>query len=223
MHDTRSYLEVSMLAAVALLAAGARAAQPGPSSLEALLRARRPEIVRWETQPLETRAHKPVSESGIVKIGHVGPRTPVRFADGRQRWFAVAGFAPVLLSKRAIEAGALVNAEDTLAAERDVIALGCAPLMDIGHGGRLRATRRLSSGEVICSNSVQPVPEIQRDRPVLLSTQRGPVSASRVLTATADANAGERVRLRDPASGDTVIAIVTGPGFARDPDSQEQK
>jgi flagella basal body P-ring formation protein FlgA len=147
----------------------------------------------------------------------------VRFADGRVRWFMVSGFAPILLSTHAIEAGAPLNAEDTFAAERDVIALGCEPLMNIDSGARMRATRRLAIGDAICANTVAPAPEIQRDRPVLLSTQRGPVSASRVLTATADAKAGERVRLRDPASGDTVIAIVTGPGFARDPNSQEQK
>jgi flagella basal body P-ring formation protein FlgA len=56
---------------------------------------------------------------------------------------------------------------------------------------------------------------------VTLTTQRGAVRVSRVLTAAADAHAGERVRLRDRASGATLMAIVTGPGHARDPDSEE--
>ena len=88
---------------------------------------------------------------------------------------------------------------------------------------RLRATRRIARGEALCAGAVQVAPHVERDQPVVLRTERGPISASRVLTATNDANTGERVRLRDPASGATVVAVVTGLGVARDPNSQEQK
>jgi len=223
MNRAHSSFGVWLVAGTSLLAAGARAADNSSSALEALLHSQRPEIVRWETQALETRARMPVSDAGVVRIGHVGPRTAVRFADGRLRWFSVEGYAPVLSSRYAVEAGASVTSTDVIEAERNVIALGCQPLTHIESDTRLRATRRLAAGEALCTDNVQAAPEIERDRPVVLSTQRGPVTVSRVLTATTDASAGERVRLRDPASGATFVAIVTGPGFARDPNSQEQK
>jgi hypothetical protein len=58
---------------------------------------------------------------------------------------------------------------------------------------------------------------------VTLTTQRGAIRVSRVLTAAGDARAGERVRLLDRTSGATLMAIVTGPGHARDPDSEEPR
>jgi len=223
MKHARAHLGMWMLASVVLLLSTTRAADSSSTSLEAQLRAQRPEILRWETQPVETGKHTPAGSSEVVSIGKAGPRTAVRFADGRVRWYAVAGFAPVLLSAHTVDAGASMTAGDTTRAERDVIEMGCRPLTRIETGARFRAARRLGTGEALCANAVQATPEVERNRPVVLSTQRGPVSVSRVLTATTDASAGERVRLRDPASGATVIAIVTGPGFARDPNSQEQK
>ena len=86
---------------------------------------------------------------------------------------------------------------------------------------RWRAARRLAAGHTLCVRDIEVVPDVERDRPVTLNAQRGVVSASRVLTADSDARLGERVRLRDRASGDFVVAIVTGPGAARLSEEQE--
>jgi flagella basal body P-ring formation protein FlgA len=188
-------------------------------ALEQELRARRPDVVRWETQRLGDRSASH-DDAAISSLGHLGPRTPVRLANGRVRWYAVAGIRPVPVAAHAIDSGASVRAEDTVVAERDVIALACTAF-EFNAALRWRATRRLASGEALCAGDVERTPEVERDRPVTLSTQRGGVSVSRVLTAAADARAGERVRLRDSSSGATVVAIVTGPGAARV--LQEQK
>lgn len=212
-----------LAATAALWSCTAQAAESATPVLEAQLRARRPDVIRWQTQAIETRLSPKNVEADIVRVGRLGPRTAVRLAGGGVRWYSVAGFAPVRVSVRSIEAGAALAAADTATAERDVIALGCEPLTEIGGSVRLRATRRIARGEALCAGAVQVAPHVERDQPVVLRTQRGPISASRVLTATNDANTGERVRLRDPASGATVVAVVTGLGVARDPNSQEQK
>ena len=81
--------------------------------------------------------------------------------------------------------------------------------------------RRLSAGIALCARDIELVPDVERDQPVTVNARRGVVNASRVLTADSDARFGERVRLRDRASGDRVVAIVTGPGAARLSEEQE--
>jgi flagella basal body P-ring formation protein FlgA len=194
------------------LARLACAAEPS-APLERLLRAQRPDVLRWETQALDTGA-TPATMSEIRLIGRIGARTPVRFADGRVRWYAVAGFRPVLIAAHALERGTELTAADAQLDERDVIGLGCRPVSQLEPGTRWRTARRLASGDAVCASALEVVPDVERDGPVTLSTRRGGVSVSRVLTAATDARAGERVRLRDRTSGAIVIAIVTGPGKA---------
>ena len=72
-------------------------------SLEELLRLQRPDVTRWQVQPLTAK----VKPSGDVReVGRVGACTAVRFTDGRVYWYAVAGYRDVLVSAHAIESGA---------------------------------------------------------------------------------------------------------------------
>lgn len=203
-----------------LLASLAATAGDVPAVLDQQLRAAHPEILRWQTEPLDARASAR-GDTGIVAIGRVGARTPVRYADGHVAWFAVAGFRPVLVSAHTLEANTPVDARDTGLEERDVLSLGCEPVASLDTHVRWRTTRRLTTGTPLCTNGLERAPDVQRDQAVTLTTQRGAVRVSRVLTAATDARAGERVRLRDRDSGATLMAIVTGPGLARDPDSEE--
>lgn len=207
-----------MATALSLAAAAASpslAADAQPTLLQEL-RQQRPDVLRWETSPAEREdARQP--EGDIVAIGRVAARTAVRFADGRVRWYVVAGFRPVSVSRQPLEAGTAIDVATLDTAERDVIALGCLPVT-MESSDRWRATRRLSTGDALCENSVERTPDVQRDHAVRLSTDRGPISVSREFTAAADARAGERVRLRDRATGAIVLAIVTGPGAARLPE-----
>jgi flagella basal body P-ring formation protein FlgA len=188
-------------------------AAAGTGALEELLRARRPEITRWEWRSLSKEAA--ASEStAIAEVGRVGTRTPVRFADGRVSWYVVAGYRDVLVSSRVVEGGTAVAAADTRPESRDVLTLGCEPLAALDASQRWRARRRLAAGEVLCDSTVERAPDVQRNHAVTLSAQSDGIQVSRVLTAASDANAGERVRLRD-REGVTLVGIVTGPGAAR--------
>ena len=214
----RQVLQRPVLAAVALTTGVASAA--GVATLEQRLHAARPEIQRWQTQPLYARAgHQP--EAVVVAVGRVAARTPVRYADGHVAWFAVAGFRSVLVSNRTVEARESISAQDATPEERDVLALGCEPAATLDAGIRWRTVRRLTTGAPLCTRDLERAPDVERDRSVTLTTQRGAIRVSRVLTAAADARTGERVRLLDRESGATLMAIVTGPGLARDPESEE--
>ncbi|HEY6124777.1 MAG TPA: flagellar basal body P-ring formation chaperone FlgA [Steroidobacteraceae bacterium] len=209
------------LASIVLVcvARSAHAGEAAPA-LEPHLREQRPDVLRWQWRPLSESANA-VPEAGIAGVGRVGSRTAVRFTDGRVRWYAVVGMSQVLVSAHALDRGAAFTADDAELAEHDVIALGCEPAKPLDAGQRWRATRRLVAGEALCAKDIEIVPDVERDRPVTLNAQRGAVSASRVLTAAADARFGERVRLRDRTNGITVSAIVTGPGAARLSEEQE--
>jgi flagella basal body P-ring formation protein FlgA len=205
--------------AFAVFAAAGVAAGADASTLEQRLRAARPDVVRWQLRPLDARAGTRAGD--IAAVGRVAARMPVRYADGHVAWFAVAAFKPVLVSAHTLETRAVVTARDATSAERDVLALGCEPLGTLAPNVRWRTTRRLATGEPLCASTVEPAPDVERDAAVTLTAQRGAIRVSRVLTADSDARAGERVRLRDRDSGATLMAIVTGPGHARDPDSEE--
>jgi flagella basal body P-ring formation protein FlgA len=184
----------------------------GTQGLEQLLRERRADVARWQVQQLANEAGD-TRDFANAQLGRIGARTPVRFADGRVRWYAVAGFRDVLVSARAVESGAPLSASDTRLESRDVLGLGCEPVREID--SRWRARRRLAAGEVLCDSSIEPAPDVERNRAVTLSAHSGGIQVSRVLIATGDAHAGERVRLRDKSSGENLIGIVTGPGAAR--------
>jgi flagella basal body P-ring formation protein FlgA len=188
-------------------------------ALEQRLREQRPDVLRWQVQAMSESAPVP-QDAGIAGVGHIGPRTAVRFADGRVRWYAIAGMKPVLVSVHAVERGAAFAADDAQLAERDVFALGCDPI-HLDASRRWRAARRLAAGVALCARDVEAVPDVERDQAVTLNARRGAVNASRVLTANSDAHFGERVRLRDRASGAVIVAIVTGPGAARLSEEQE--
>lgn len=207
--------------ALLALAAGAIAA-PAVSAdsarIEALLGEQRPDVARWEYSVL---GQEPAADAEVKQVGRLGPRTAVRFADGRVRWYSVAGYRDVLVSANAVEGGAEVVQRGARLEERDVIALGCEPLTELPSDTRWRARRRLAAGEVLCAKTIEPAPEVERQHAVTLSARNGGIEVSRVLRATTDARLGERVRLRDAASGITLIGIVTGPGTARLPGEEK--
>ena len=206
--DTRKH---ALTALLALGLAGVAAA--GTQALEELLRARAPAVTRWQVQPL---TREPVgAEFNGAQLGRIASRTAVRFADGRVRWYAVSAYREVLVTGRAFEGGEAVNAADARLESRDVLALGCEPLPQLDPAQRWRARRHLGAGEVLCSSTIEAAPDVERNRAVTLSAQRGGIQVSRVLIASNDARRGERVRLRDHSSGDVLVGIVTGPAAAR--------
>jgi flagella basal body P-ring formation protein FlgA len=198
-------------AAIAGVAPVTMAATPS-SGVEALLRAQRPEVERWQVRPLAENV--PVTAEA-VRLGKLGVRTAVRFSDGRVRWYAIEGYREVLVSAHRIESGVAVGGEDARLESRDVIALGCAPLRELPQTKGWRTRRALAEGEALCASTIEPSPDVERNGPVKLTAGSGGIQVSRVLTAASDARTGERVRLRDAATGISLIGIVTGPGAAR--------
>jgi len=184
-------------------------------AIQQQLHARRPDVLRWEITPVSTRADSPDAGTAVRLVGTPGPRIAVRFGDGRVRWYSVRGLGAVLVSKRVVAVGEPLAGGDLVPAERDPIALGCTPLASLDASRRWRASRRLAAQQALCTHSLEPMPDVERGGAVTLSTSRGPITVSRVLVAANDARMGERVRLRDPDSGDVVAAIVTGAGAAR--------
>jgi len=198
------------------MAAAAGFALPAVASasggdVESLLRARRPDVDRWQVEPL---ADGPPPSAGVTQLGRLAARTAVRYSDGHVRWFSIEGFRDVLVSAHRIEGGAALQAEDARLEPRDVIALPCEPLRELPVSKAWRARRALAAGEVLCSSTIEPSPDVERNSRVTLTASRGAIQVSRVLTATSDAHTGERVRLKD-ADGVSLTAIVTGPGAAR--------
>jgi flagella basal body P-ring formation protein FlgA len=181
------------------------------ASLERALRAQRPDVERWETQPHDASL---ATDSEVVAVGRIGARTAARHRDGRVRWYSVTGYRAVPVITQSVEPGATLDVAVTRVEQREVVADACIPA-DFAAGGRWRATRRLAANAALCAHDVELAPDVERERPVTLTVERAGVSVSRELTAAADARAGERVRLRDRASGANLIAIVTGPGTAR--------
>src|SRR5688572_14236571 len=148
-----------LLPALACAGLAAPALAADASRLEALLRAQRPEVSRWQWQPLG----KTQAAGEVAQLGRVGARTAVRFADGRVQWYSVSGFRQVLVSAHIVEGGAALQAQDARLEERDVIALACEPMTALAAESRWRARRRLAAGEVLCARTIEPTPAVERE------------------------------------------------------------
>ena len=216
-------LAIRRFALCVALAGGIVAAQLAGhrGALEQRLREQRPDVVRWQVHADVGNGRRSTGMPRIADVGRIGARTAG----------ALRGRTRALVRRRGFRAGAGERARRSSAAPlraptTPTRGARCAgawlrtrPNLDATR--RWRATRRLAAGDALCALTSKPRRTSSAIAPVTLNAHRGAVSASRVLTAAADAQLGERVRLRDRASGAVVVAIVTGPGAARLSEEQE--
>jgi flagella basal body P-ring formation protein FlgA len=179
--------------------------------LESELRARYPEVVRWEIDALEVpRAAGAADETAAVTVVRLGARSAVAVDDARLEWFAVRGFRTVVVAARSLAARSDA-AEDAFALEeRDVLGIGCTPLTDLAGVAGNWTRRRVRAGDVLCGDALEPKPPVVRGTQVAVVYAAPRIRLVATARAERDAKLGERLPVRNPATGEIYFAVATG-------------
>jgi flagella basal body P-ring formation protein FlgA len=193
-----------------LSAALGLSAGPGEpaDALEAALRQRYPEVIRWAIRPL---GGAPPSGDSDGRIVTLGPRSALQ-VHGRVYWYAVEGFEPVVSAAHVLAAGQATVPGDGVVEEQDVVGAGCEPLTSVSALEGARARRLLHPNEIICASMIEPKPLVARGDAVTVRY----VGPGLVLTtkgvAQSDGRSGDSLMVRNPGSRDLFRAVVSGPG-----------
>lgn len=119
--------------------------------------------------------------------------------------------APALVTRRAVSAGRVFEADDVQAGEIDLTATQRAPLKDptavIGRVARLG----LAAGQPIGAEHLRLPVVVRRGAPLEVTATVGQVSVTSAGTAMQDGTLGELIRIKVPG-GRTLQGVVTGEG-----------
>jgi len=178
------------------------------AELETALRAKYPNVERFELAPLDLDR---ASQLGAgAPIARLGARSAVAGGDGRLVWFAVRGYSHVAVASRTRAARSDLEAGDLVLAERDVLGLGCEPLQSAELADDHWLRRGVRAGDVLCADGVERKPPVVRGADVAVIYAAGRVRLRAVARAEEDARMGATVAVRNPSNGDVYFAVVSG-------------
>jgi flagella basal body P-ring formation protein FlgA len=164
--------------------------------------------VRLQVRELAGQALRPRMVLWVDVQGGGAPSRPVPVA------LAVRAMRQVLVARRALAAGELVDSAAFEAQLRDVAAmpLAAAALLE---GAQLRLRKALNAGDMLLQADQASVTGVLRgDHVTLRSVRAGLVLESRA-QALADGEPGQRIAVR-PVQGEAAVrAMVAGPGLVR--------
>lgn len=198
------------LAALVLLTATLASSVDVEAVLLDSLRARYPEVARWDVKPFD-RANDAMTTSDNVEIVSLGSRSAVRVGR-RVRWYAVAGFRDVVSAARRAAAGESLDAAAGQMEERDVLAVRCEPLTRVNALTGMRAKRPLRVDEIICADAVEPRPTVARGEAVVVKYVGPHVTLVTKGIAQADGAIGDTLRVRAARNSEEFAAQVSGAG-----------
>jgi len=142
----------------------------------------------------------------------------VRCMDPANPWsvavaLRVALYRPVLVAKRALVRGDVVDGDTTELAERDVMQLGYGHLDDPARYAGSRVLRPVAGGAAIAPTAVAAPLLVERGATVTLLARGNAIDVRAAGVAVEDGAVGMRVRVRNVSSGRMVDGVVDGPGL----------
>lgn len=141
----------------------------------------------------------------------------VRCTDPENPWsvavaLRVSLYARVLVAKRALVRGDVVDADTTELATRDVLALGYGHIEEPSRYLGSRVTRPIPQGAALPPAAIAEPLLVTRGGTVTLLARGPAIDVRAVGVALEDGAAGARVRVRNTSSGRTVDGVVDSPG-----------
>lgn len=120
--------------------------------------------------------------------------------------------AEVLVTNRSVRRHETLDASDVVVARRDLSGAGGVPLRDPTELANRRSVRAVPAGTIVTTAWTREMPLVGRGDLVLASVHVGPVVVCERVEALADANQGERVRVRAQDGTREYLAWVSRPG-----------
>jgi flagella basal body P-ring formation protein FlgA len=125
---------------------------------------------------------------------------------------AVESEAPVLVARRALSRGDVPAAADFEAARRRVPGLASEFVADTSVLGVHRLRRPIAAGEALAADLLESPPLVQRGQRVTAISRSAGIEVRVAADAMANAAAGDRLRLRNPATGRMLEGTVQPDG-----------
>jgi flagella basal body P-ring formation protein FlgA len=196
---------VAVALLVAAMAGQLAAVEAG---LETALRAKHPDVVRFEISALDAeRAGRLAADAPIVKLG---ARSAVAGENGRLVWFAVRGYRSVPVMTRTLAARTDLTRDDIAVEEHDVVGLSCMPLATPEAVEGAWTRRGLRVGDVLCSDALEPKPPVVRGAEVTVVYVGPRVRVTATARAGQDAVVGDRLAVRASRTGELYYAVASG-------------
>lgn len=133
--------------------------------------------------------------------------------DGRPAWrgmlsFRLSRYAEVLVARRAIARGEVLNDSAVRREWREITTLTGTPLRDVAELEGRRAVNSLAQNAVLTAVNTEPVPLVMRNDTVHVQAKCGAFIITAVAIALEDGQAGETIRVRNPDSRQEYTARV---------------
>jgi len=144
----------------------------------------------------------------VAVLGEVDGASAVN-CDLRYR---VTVIGEVLVTNRSVRRHETLDASHVVFARRALSAAGGVPLRDPAELANRRAVRAVPAGTIVTAAWAPEMPLVGRGDLVLASVHVGPVVVCERVEALADANQGERVRVRAQDGTREYLAWVSRPG-----------
>lgn len=186
--------------------------------LTAALREREPAVTAWDLEPLTAKRQLERLRSATPITGRVlqvGARSAIslRWANRSSEttvWYRVRGERDVVVVNRDAAPGSPLSPLDATQAARDVMALGCAALVETALLAGMRTRAPLRAGDAVCAEHIEPQPAVGRGERVTVHSQVGRVRVTASAIAEEDGAIGELLKVRAPVSRASYFARVTG-------------
>jgi flagella basal body P-ring formation protein FlgA len=125
---------------------------------------------------------------------------------------AVESEAPVLVTRRSMRRGEVPTGADVDVVRRRVPGLANAFVSDVGMLGLRRLRRPVAAGEALASDMLESPPLVRRGQRVTAVSRGAGIEVRMDAEAMASAAAGDRLRLRNPATGRMLEGTVQPDG-----------
>lgn len=223
-------MQMRLYVACALICASAAAvAEPVPSwvqtaqeTLHARLQEAYPQVTRWTLAPLLSERQMMAAEAGAdvhVDAVKLGKRSALQISwvDGQRHlrqvlWFSVTGEQPGSLVNVDVPRNELVPLASVQADERAPWQPSCEAIVPGTSLNGMRARKALRAGDLLCAGDLETKPPVSRGEQVVVHSSAGLVTVVSKGIAEQDGAIGDRLRVRNPSSGEYYLALVTAEG-----------
>jgi flagella basal body P-ring formation protein FlgA len=216
---SRSRALRNLLLLAALACASPYGFAQNSEALLSALRARFPEVVRFEVTPLS----RPRTAGAEVELPaelaldkRIQTHVVTTARDGTPRrsvqWWALKAYAPVVIARRALRPGEPVQAADVALEERDVAGSG-GTLLDADPGlaeARWRATRFVQTGAALRRADLELAPAVLRGQQVRVSVVSAGFTIETTGVAREEGRLGAVIGVVRPGEPQPYFAEVTG-------------
>lgn len=130
-------------------------------------------------------------------------------------WYGVTIQADVVTAARDLKRHEVVASSDLRTANVDITTVRGTPVVDPNELVGLRVLIPIAAGDVLLDGIAEPPPAIQEGQMIDVVASSGRVILRGKAIALADGDLHERIAVRNPKSGESYFATVTGPGHVR--------